>query len=125
MLKPDSCSDWRKAPACNKLYSKVYVPQGSQLPLQPNFSQPITDGPPVDGDSEEDKRKDMFIFAYNKSSPECCPATYSTSTGCICTTKNQRDYINQRGNNRTLPKINENLTKYAKKYEVGPSYIDA
>ena len=95
MLKPDSCSDWRKAPACNKLYSKVYVPQGNQLPLKPNFSKPINEGPPVDGNSEEDKRKDMFIFAYNKSSPECCPATYATSTGCICTTKNHSTCLNK------------------------------
>ena len=108
-LKPDSCSDWRKAPACNKLYQKVFTPQGTQLPLEPKFTKSVSEGPPVDGNSSNDNRKDMFIFAYNKSSPECCPSTYSTSTGCICTTKNQREYINQRGNNRSYPAINNKL----------------
>ena len=108
-LKPDSCSEWRKAPACNKLYEKVFTPQGTQIPLKPNFTKSVSEGPPVDGNTTDDNRKDMFIFAYNKSSPECCPSTYSTSNGCICTTKNQREYINQRGNNRSYPKINKNL----------------
>ena len=125
LLKPDGCSDWRKPPACNKLQSNIFVPQGTQVPLKTRISEPIKEGPPVDGNSKDDNRKDMFIFAYNKSSPDCCPSTYSTSTGCICTTKNQRDYINQRGNNRTETEINKKLMKNAKKYLIGPTYIDA
>lgn len=44
---------------------------------------------------------EMAIFSENKSSPECCPATYSTSMGCVCETKPQMKYINQRAGNRT------------------------
>lgn len=44
-----------------------------------------------------------WFFASNKSSPECCKAaTYSTSTGCLCTTKEQLNFLNQRGGNRTV-----------------------
>ena len=99
VLKPKGCSDWRKPPAYNKLLKgNIFTPFGTQVPLKNNYTKSINDGPPIDGNSE-DNRKDLFMFAYNKSSPDCCPSTYSTSTGCICTTKNQRDYINQRGNN--------------------------
>ena len=44
-----------------------------------------------------------WFFANNKSSPECCKAaTYSTSDGCVCTTKEQLNFLNQRGGNRTV-----------------------
>ena len=45
---------------------------------------------------------EMFMFANNEFKPECCPSTYSSSTGCACITQEQIDYINQRGGNRTL-----------------------
>ena len=45
----------------------------------------------------------MFLFSNNKVSPECCKSsTYSSSTGCVCTTPEQRNFINQRGGNRTI-----------------------
>jgi len=45
---------------------------------------------------------ELDIFADNKSDPSCCPATYTTSTGCVCATPEQMKYLNQRGGNRTL-----------------------
>ena len=36
------------------------------------------------------------------ASPDCCPSTYSTSTGCICETAEQAKYLNSRGGNRTF-----------------------
>jgi len=44
----------------------------------------------------------MFMFADNKFKPECCPSTYTSSTGCSCITQEQVNYINQRGGNRTM-----------------------
>jgi len=44
----------------------------------------------------------LFIFKNNQSKPECCSASYSSDTGCVCTTPQQRDYINTRGGNRTV-----------------------
>ena len=45
---------------------------------------------------------ELFFFADNKFTPECCPSTYSDSMGCACLSQAQVDYINQRGGNRTL-----------------------
>ena len=45
----------------------------------------------------------LFIFKNNQCKPECCGASFSCDGGCVCTTPQQRDYINQRGGTRTLP----------------------
>ena len=45
---------------------------------------------------------EMFMFANNEFKPECCPSTYTSSTGCACITQEQINYINQRGGNRTM-----------------------
>jgi hypothetical protein len=45
---------------------------------------------------------ELFFFADNKFTPECCPSTYSDSMGCACLSQAQVDYLNQRGGNRTL-----------------------
>jgi hypothetical protein len=55
--------------------------------------------PSVDG--SKDGAKHMFMFAYNKSSPECCPSTFSSSRGCVCMSEAQRAFINKRGSNKT------------------------
>jgi len=44
----------------------------------------------------------LLIFADNQVKPECCPSYYSSSTGCVCTSQKQWDYLNERGGNRTL-----------------------
>jgi hypothetical protein len=44
----------------------------------------------------------LFIFKNNQSKPECCSASYSSDVGCVCTTPEQRNYINMRGGNRTV-----------------------
>jgi hypothetical protein len=46
---------------------------------------------------------DMFIFKNNQCKPECCGASFSCGSGCVCTTPKQRDLINSRGGNRTAP----------------------
>jgi hypothetical protein len=45
---------------------------------------------------------ELLIFAENEVNPECCPSYYSSSTGCVCASKKQMDYLNKRGGNRTL-----------------------
>ena len=54
--------------------------------------------PSVDGCKASPKAAAMFKF--NKSAPECCPSPYSTSSGCVCLTDKQKNYISHnRGNN--------------------------
>lgn len=52
-------------------------------------------GPPVEVGPDN-----LFIFKNNQCKPECCGATLSCDGGCVCTTPDQRDFINRRGNNR-------------------------
>lgn len=47
------------------------------------------------------KNGEMVMFAKNKFKPECCPSPYSSSTGCVCMTPEQINYLNTRGGNRT------------------------
>lgn len=44
----------------------------------------------------------LNFFKNNSFKPECCPSTYTSSTGCACTSVAQLNYLNQRGGNRTL-----------------------
>ena len=99
----------------------IVVPQGTPLPLgyeeTPSISglNPVefSNGPSVDGSVGKGVPHDMFMLAYNSTvnpvtgkkmvSPECCPSTFSTSTGCVCMTPEQGDFIASRGNNSTYP----------------------
>ena len=74
----------------------LFTVQGHSTPLKPVISDPTSlTGPPIDGiDGSPTK---LFMFSNNVSSPDCCPSTFSTSTGCVCTTDNQRDFIAARG----------------------------
>ena len=48
---------------------------------------------------------ELFLFYANRFDPKCCfkPQQYSSSTGCACISREQMDYLNQRGGNRTYP----------------------
>lgn len=72
------------------LQGKFFVPQGTPLPLK---HEEIYQTLPKDS---------MFLFAKNKSSPLCCPATYSSDQGCVCVTPQQVAYVAKyRGGNKT------------------------
>lgn len=43
----------------------------------------------------------LFMWADNQFDPTCCPGAVSASTGCACISKEQEDYIIQRGGNNT------------------------
>lgn len=42
----------------------------------------------------------LLPFSNNVVSPDCCGSTLSCDGGCICTTPEQRNFINTRGGNR-------------------------
>ena len=42
---------------------------------------------------------EMFMFANTPFKPECCPNTYSNSSGCACMTANQYNFLQVRGFN--------------------------
>ena len=42
---------------------------------------------------------ELLMFANTEFKPECCPNTFSTSSGCACMTGNQYNYLIGRGGN--------------------------
>ena len=97
-LKTGNKEYWMKSPDNTELVPNdtLYSYLGSQGPLKMRLSdQSALIGPPVDGIKGSDEK--MFMFANNKTSLACCPSTFSTSTGCVCTTENQRDFVAARG----------------------------
>ena len=51
---------------------------------------------------------ELFFFAKNEFKPECCVPPFSgvsSADGCACVTKEQVDYINMRGGNRSSSSI--------------------
>lgn len=97
-LQTGNSDKWMKSPDNSALIpdDKLYTYLANQIPLKTGLSdQTVLSGPPVDGKIGSPEK--MFMWANNVSSPLCCPSTYSTSTGCLCTTKSQRDFIAGRG----------------------------
>lgn len=75
-----------------------HSPVGDAYSLNPS-PEYTKNYPTVDG--KKGSPKSMFMFAYNRSSPACCPSTFSSSRGCVCMSEQQRRYINSRGGGRT------------------------
>ena len=97
-LKTGNTEYWMKSPSETALVPNdgLYTYLSSQGPIKMKLSdQAALKGPPVDGVSGSPEK--MFMWANNITSPLCCPSTFSTSTGCVCSTKNQRDFIAARG----------------------------
>ncbi len=97
----DPNCNWRKSPCDSPLVSdvKVYSPVGEGIKLTEDevaYSYPTVDG-------KKDSAKRLFMFADNQCHPGCCPSTYTCDKGCVCSTKQQRKYINSRGKNRQHP----------------------
>jgi len=89
---------WMKSPDETALVPNdaLFTYLSSQGPTKPVFTDNSSlNGPSIDGHPDSEKK--MFMLANNRTSPNCCPSTFSTSTGCVCTTKNQRDFIASRG----------------------------
>ncbi len=61
----------------------------ARLPNEPLAGPPVEIGP-----------DNLFYFKNNQCKPECCGATLSCDGGCVCSTPEQRSFINSRGGNR-------------------------
>jgi len=83
---------WRKPPCNVPKYNHPIVYHGHQLPLKHEIVRmPLP-------------KKSMFMFHRNRAHIACCPSTYSTGGGCICTDEQQRNLVGvKRGNNKHAP----------------------
>ena len=43
---------------------------------------------------------EIDFLGASKFSPECCPHTYTSSSGCLCNTQNENIMISSRGGNK-------------------------
>ena len=86
-----NCGDL-KSP-CNVPYQnpKFITPTG--LETEPELSK--QENPSIDG--KKDSKRSMFMFSHNVCHPGCCPSTYSCDHGCVCTNKDQRNYLGNHG----------------------------
>lgn len=97
--EPNRQHKWRHAPSNLPLVRDTYItsPIGEDILLTDDLTSSYY--PSVDGQDGSQQR--MFIFAQNQVRPECCPSTYSSDRGCVCTTEAQRNMIAGRGGNAT------------------------
>ena len=95
----------------DRLTDEYYVPNdklttyfGVHGPIQVQSSQDILTGPTIDG--EKDTPQKLSTLANNKTNFSCCgESPYTTSSGCICLTQKQRNYIRTRGFNKNSTDI--------------------
>jgi len=86
-----NCGDIKSPCNVPLVKPKFINPMGGES--HPNLSKMYK--PSVDGTSESPKS--MFMFSHNVCHPGCCPSTYSCDHGCVCTTKEQQEYISKKG----------------------------
>ena len=86
-----NCGDL-KSP-CNVPYQKPKFITPTGLETTPELSK--QHNPSVDG--KKDSKRSMFMFSHNVCHPGCCPSTYSCDHGCVCTNKDQREYLGRHG----------------------------
>ena len=97
-LKTGCPGNWRHPPCGARFASSTQnqAVQGHQLPLvTPATKNEFPTAPSVDGNAGSPQS--MFMLAYNQSDPACCPSTYSSDRGCVCTTPAQREWIARGG----------------------------
>ena len=76
---------------------KINAFMGVQFPPEEMKSEDdVLDGPAIDGDEESPHK--LSMFANNMTSLNCCgESPYVSSSGCICITPKQKEFIRNRG----------------------------
>jgi len=62
---------------------------------EPHSAAPVRGGLP----SQAEDGKLMFLIG-NKVDPECCPAAFTTDTGCVCLSEHDKNFMGSRAGNR-------------------------
>ena len=86
-------------------YSQVNTSSWIQPNLEVRPGQPLGEGVKQFMSRQEQPvplpEGEMLMFANTPFKPECCPSTFSNSSGCACITGKQYNYLIQRGSNNT------------------------
>jgi hypothetical protein len=51
--------------------------------------------------SQSDKSNEFMLLVGNTVDSSCCPSAFTSDTGCVCLTENDKDLFAHRGGNRT------------------------
>lgn len=87
---------------------KLAIIQGSAIPTVDDIPIKFDKDPSAPTLNGKDGPNQMFMFAFNKAAPECCPSPFSTSQGCVCMTNEQLNFIGSRGYNSKYDKCGNN-----------------
>lgn len=92
------------APVNHRLKPRCPMPNRNNVPLiSPIITSPIGNDhsltedlasstfPTVDG--QPGSPRSLFVLSRNQFKPECCPSTYTTSTGCMCRNQIQDKFM--------------------------------
>jgi hypothetical protein len=82
---PVNTSSW-SLPTLTVVPGQPLSPGVKQILARPHQPIPLPEG-------------ELLMFANTPFKPECCPNTYSNSTGCACMTTDQFNYLQLRGGN--------------------------
>jgi hypothetical protein len=105
LKKKEGCAGYSSEPAKYTLgdYSSVNTSSWGQPNMTVTPGQPLSKGVKDFLARKEQPvplpEGEMLLFANTPFKPECCPNTYSNSSGCACMTGEQYNFIIQRGNN--------------------------
>jgi hypothetical protein len=87
---------------------KLAIVQGNAVPTMDNVPIKFDNDPSAPSIDGKKGPNQMFMFAFNKAAPECCPSPFSTSQGCVCMTTDQVNFIGSRGFNSKYDKCSNN-----------------
>lgn len=83
---------------------EVGAPVNFGIPVQPaDGTSPILGSDPKPVSQKPYEQADdssLYFMASNKVGADCCPSTFSSDTGCVCLTDDQKALMSSRGGNR-------------------------
>lgn len=92
-----SSKDQLLDPAMMEVYQGVSIPL-KYKPTEFDKNDPTVGT--VDGTKDQNAKRSMYMFSYNRCAPECCiDSPYSCDRGCVCMTPRQEEFLGQRGFN--------------------------
>jgi len=62
---------------------------------EPHSAAPVTGNLPSQSDAG-----DINFLVGNKVNPSCCPAAFTTDTGCVCLSESEKNFMGSRAGNR-------------------------
>ena len=73
---------------------------GHDIPNSATFSGTLGNGTPISYPDVPPTGDRLDMLTGQTFRPDCCPSTYSSSSGCACLSEQQMDFLSNRGGNR-------------------------